>query len=1027
MFDNNNRFVMEDYQQKPPFSSFLPGIAGPKGIPAWVYYNNRGQGVCSFGAMDKDHAIMEFCAAHTAYQNNARTGFRTFCRVNGQYEELFTASCDMHIGAGEMEIFTRTGNLAASALYFGLPGERAAALVRRLTVENITDSVMELELLDGMPAIVSYGVGNDALKQMAQLSKAWMQAEDMETGKTCFRVRASMADTAVVTRIEGVNFCLGMDQEGALLRPLVQPSIIFGEDTGLAVAGEFAKKGLETLCAVHQVAQNLFPCCFLPRAARLAPGEKLVIYSLYGQAESKERFHAFAQKVTGPAWFEKKREEAKKLTDDLAAAAYTHTADPVFDAYSGQTYIDNLLRGGVPYFFRDGEKTAPFYLYSRKHGDPEREYNYFSVGKEYYAQGNGNFRDVNQNRRCDILYHPQLGDNNIRTFFELIQSDGYNPLVVNASSFTLTAEEAASLVGDLPAGVQEKAVSLLSKPFTPGQLAMAAEDWGLDDKAVDAFTARCVCAAHSEPNATFGEGCWSDHWTYNLDLIESYLSVWPEKKQELLLGKADYRWFETRVFINPRAKRYEMTPAGLRQYHALDEERKAGTTHKWMQTAKGGEARSTLMEKLILLCTIKAATLDAAGMGVEMEGGKPGWYDALNGLPGLFGSSMPESCELARILRFTIEALEEQQGDITMYTEMAELLKEVSGIFAAEKDLFARWDKASLCREDYRSRTADGISGEQTQLKAADVAGMLRVLEEAVLDGISRAVSLCGGICPTYFSFRAEDVTETAEGPMPGRLVPEALPLFLEGPVRWLKLSLPVETKAAMAAAVRESGLYDQKLHMYKVNENLDDVSFEVGRTRAFTRGWLENESIWLHMEYKYLLELLKSGLWQQFADAFHDAAVPFLDPAVYGRSPLENVSFIASSANPDPAIHGRGFVARLSGSTAEFLQIRQLMFFGAHPFQMDGEDLCLTFAPCVPAYLMPEDGVVSASFLDGVLVHYHAAGKQSLVPGQYQITGWTLTHRNGTVSKAEGCKLNAGLARAVRDGQVTAIDVTIQ
>ena len=102
-------------------------------------------------------------------------------------------------------------------------------------------------------------------------------------------------------------------------------------------------------------------------------------------------------------------------------------------------------------------------------------------------------------------------------------------------------------------------------------------------------------------------------------------------------------------------------------------------------------------------------------------------------------------------------------------------------------------------------------------------------------------------------------------------------------------------------------------------------------------------------------------------------------------------------------------------------------MFFGAHPFQMDGEDLCLTFAPCVPAYLMPEDGVVSASFLDGVLVHYHAAGKQSLVPGQYQITGWTLTHRDGAVSKAEGCKLNAALARAVRDGQVTAIDVTIQ
>ena len=39
-------------------------------------------------------------------------------------------------------------------------------------------------------------------------------------------------------------------------------------------------------------------------------------------------------------------------------------------------------------------------------------------------------------------------------------------------------------------------------------------------------------------------------------------------------------------------------------------------------------------------------------MGVEMEGGKPGWNDAMNGLPGLFGSSMPETFETLRILKF---------------------------------------------------------------------------------------------------------------------------------------------------------------------------------------------------------------------------------------------------------------------------------------------------------------------------------------------------------------------------------------
>ena len=52
---------------------------------------------------------------------------------------------------------------------------------------------------------------------------------------------------------------------------------------------------------------------------------------------------------------------------------------------------------------------------------------------------------------------------------------------------------------------------------------------------------------------------------------------------------------------------------------------------------------------------------------------------------------------------------------------------------------------------------------------------------------------------------------------------------------------------------------------MYKVNASLASQSHEIGRARAFTPGWLENESIWLHMEYKYLLEVLKAGLYEEF------------------------------------------------------------------------------------------------------------------------------------------------------------------
>ena len=54
----NNTFTIENYDRVAPFSSFLPGVAGVKGIPLWLFYTNRGQGVASFGVHNKDNAFM---------------------------------------------------------------------------------------------------------------------------------------------------------------------------------------------------------------------------------------------------------------------------------------------------------------------------------------------------------------------------------------------------------------------------------------------------------------------------------------------------------------------------------------------------------------------------------------------------------------------------------------------------------------------------------------------------------------------------------------------------------------------------------------------------------------------------------------------------------------------------------------------------------------------------------------------------------------------------------------------------------
>ena len=187
--------------------------------------------------------------------------------------------------------------------------------------------------------------------------------------------------------------------------------------------------------------------------------------------------------------------------------------------------------------------------------------------------------------------------------------------------------------------------------------------------------------------AIFGEGYWIDHWFYNLDLIDTYLAVYPDKKDTLLFDTS-ILYFDSPVFVQPRDRKYTLISAGkVRQYGALfeDEEKAALIASRAdrpnllrMAHGHGGVFRATVFAKLLTLALTKFATLDPLGMGVEMEAGKPGWCDALNGLPGLFGSSLCETYELARLLDFLLQAMAEHPtGEVAVPIEQNTLMNAV--------------------------------------------------------------------------------------------------------------------------------------------------------------------------------------------------------------------------------------------------------------------------------------------------------------------------------------------------------------
>jgi hypothetical protein len=1039
-FDEQGRFILRSFDQARPFSSFLPGIGGLHGIPMWVFYANRGQAITSFGVESKDHPIMEFQPANKAYQLTATLGFRTFLNGDGWFAEPFSPSNrsqpqrDMFIGMNEIEIRETDQELGieTSVVYFNLLNEPLAGLVRQVSFRNIGTVTLSFEVLDGMPALMPYGLDNGLLKHIGRTIEAWMEVFEVEGRIPFYRLRASAGDTSQVRAIESGHYALAV-AEGELLPAFVDPVLLFGTDTSFTFPQQKATE-IDQLARESQITEGRTPCAFFGKTLEIKPGETKTISSVFGFVDNFKLIQEHSPKILTPDYLQTKRAESQAFTMKLTDPIATRSADPLFDAYTRQTFLDNLMRGGWPEIL--GDKHV-YHVYSRKHGDPERDYNHFFLAAENFSQGNSNYRDVNQNRRSDVFFEPRSGDFNIRLFMSLIQTDGYNPLVVQGTNFTLAPEKLSNMLEQVEA--PERLSDVLSGSFTPGELLRAAAQSRLKSPPQQ-FLDLVIREAQQHIQADFHEGYWVDHWTYNLDLIESYLAVFPDKKSALLFDSEPLPFFESPAVVKPRSEKYVLENDLPRQYDAIAEDdekllliNSRTDQPNWVRTEFGrGEIfRVPLFSKLALVAIIKFTALDPFGMGIEMEAGRPGWYDALNGLPGLFGSSFPETLELLRLINFLTESLQLDPRQVEIPVELEQLLQDILAQLKTPQTDFEYWDQVSTCRENYRDKTKLGVSGNTASIPAEDLLKAFQVFKDKLKVGINRAVEENAGLPPTYFSntLSEYELEESPDQPGQTSLRPisftqSTLPLFLEGPVRQMKIFESQAQARALHDKVKASDLFDTKLGMYKLNASLLGESHEIGRARAFSPGWLENESIWLHMSYKYLLEILKAGLYDQFFSEIKTNMPPFMDPAIYGRSPLENSSFIVSSAHPDSSLHGNGFVARLSGSTAEFLNIWQLMMIGPEPFRMQDGQLLLNLRPALPGWLFSEQGTLSFKFMGGVEVTYHNPERKDTFSAGLIPHKTKLIIADGNEVSINEDSIPAPFAEMVRSGKVAAIEI---
>ncbi len=1060
--NSDGSFVIENYNLAPTFASFFPGIAGVKGIPMWAYYVNRAQGISTFGIKNKNYAIMEFYPANVSYSIVNTFGFRTFFKIKkGKdiicYEPFKNNSADtknvkqtMIISSYDLtieEVNKQTG-IKTTVNYFTLPNQPLAGLLRKISVENISNKDMQIEIVDGIPKILPYYVNSWAQKYMSTTIQAWTKVDNFDkTGVPFYRLKVETADTSEVVEITEGNFYYAFTEDKKLNRAdvIIDPDIIFGSNTGLSYPEKLFNENFKY--PRSQFADNKYPTAFSYVKQNLKASSSTTIYSVTGHIDSVKSLNRFI-KNCNKKYFETKREENKNLINSITSNMATKSAIPEFDMYCRQNYLDNVMRGGLPIEFKYNDKSAMYYVFSRKHGDLERDYNEFQVSPNYYSQGNGNYRDVNQNRRKDIFFNPNVKDSAVKIFYNLLQIDGGNPLVVKGTLFVMDtkSKEYKEILNDLVNKAdEEKLNNFFAKPFEPGSLAVFVEFSNIKTKIkFEDFIAKIVTSSKAQNDADFGEGYWVDHWKYNFDILESFLSIYPDKKNDLFFNDKSFIYYDSDHYVVPRSNKYVLTPQGtVRQYASVAKSkekadliaaRKVNPNALRTKNGHGDIYYATLASKFVTIMAVKFATLDSEGIGIEMEADKPGWYDSLNGLPGLFGSSTPEVFELRKMMIFFKELLAENKNQkISVPAETAKFFKGIITLLDKKLSSFEFWDKATTLKEEYRKSVLFGIDGKE-EILSADL--IIKFIDKAVAKinaGLKKAIDPKTGLYFTYFRYDAIKYKDNGKKNLKGlpcvtvsQFKKYPLPLFLESETHYMRMEENKDAAKKHFAAIKKSSLYDKELKMFKVCSSLAGESNEIGRSRVFLPGWLENESVFMHMEFKYLLGLLKAGLFDEFFASIKTCFPCFLKPEVYGRSILENSSFVSSSAFPDKRNWGRGFVARLSGSTAEFIDMWLTMVLGYKPFSINKDNnLVFSLKPLISSEFFDKKGIFETKLFSVTsLVYVNKSRKSTYLPN-VNISEFEIEWNDGTKEVITGADVIGEKAEKIRNRQARKITAT--
>ncbi|MBN1599276.1 MAG: hypothetical protein JW894_13360 [Bacteroidales bacterium] len=333
--------------------------------------------------------------------------------------------------------------------------------------------------------------------------------------------------------------------------------------------------------------------------------------------------------------------------------------------------------------------------FSRRHGDPSRPWNLFSINikdshghKILYYQGN--WRDIFQNWEALSLSFPEYISGMIAKFVNATTPDGYNPYRITRDGI----------------------------------------DWEVHD-----------------PNDPWSNiGYWGDHQIIYLEkLLEVSQKYFPERLSSWLTeemfayANVPYRIHKYEDLLKNPHLSIDMDDTLHVKIEKLVKE--MGADAKLVLESNGSVKKVNLTEKLLVTLLSKLSNFIPEA-GIWMNTQRPEWNDANNALVG-YGVSMVTLYYIRRFISHIDNLF--QSSDKESYTvskEIVELMTEIHGAFSKNESLLSAGfddsgrkvltDLLGRAGSDYREKVYKKFSGKTVILKKEDLHAFLNLTQKFV-------------------------------------------------------------------------------------------------------------------------------------------------------------------------------------------------------------------------------------------------------------------------------------------------------